>query len=296
MDSIPHGMLGLALGLGVGLVLGLLGGGGSILALPIFLYVFQVPFEPAVAMSLGVVGISAFVGFVTHWRQGTVNLRVALPFGLFAVAAAFVTARFAGLVDDRIRLAIFVVFACTAALLMLRDSFRDTSSSSRQDGPVRGFRPALALQGLGVGFLTALIGAGGGFVIVPGLTLLAGLPVQVAVGSSLLIIAMNAAAGFAGYVGRVPIDWPLVASFTAVAAVGAVAGTRLVPHVPQRRIKQAFAVMILGLGAYFVWWKLWGGPPPASPSTTDCPALCPANHPNSSLASTLAERTSSLGP
>lgn len=250
---------GLTLGLGVGLVLGLLGGGGSILALPIFLYVFGVAFEPAVAMSLAVVGMSAFVGFVTHWRQGTVNLRVALPFGLVAVAAAFSTARVAGRVPAQIRLGIFVVFALSAAVAMLRDSWKDRLAEQERIASTRPFRPALAFQALGVGVLTALIGAGGGFVIVPGLTLLAGLPVKVAVGSSLLIIAMNAMAGFFGYVGHVTIDWRLVGPFTAVAAVGAVIGTRLVPHVPQRRIKQLFAMLILVLGAYFVWVKTRGG-------------------------------------
>lgn len=247
------GVLGLALALGVGLVLGLLGGGGSILALPIFLYVFGVATKPAVAMSLAVVGMSAFVGFLGHWRQGTVSLRVALPFGAFAMTGAFVTARLTHLVPERVQLTLFTLFALTAAVLMLRDAARDGSRPVEpwDPGSAR-FAPLLALQGLGVGILTSLIGAGGGFVIVPALVLLARLPVKVAVGSSLLIIAMNALSGFAGYLGTVAIDWPLVGRFTGFAAIGALLGTRLVRHVPQGRIKQGFAVLILVLGTFVV--------------------------------------------
>lgn len=314
MDGIPHPLLGLGLGLLVGVVLGLLGGGGSILALPIFLYVFAVPTKPAIAMSLAVVGMSAFVGFLSHWRQGTVNLRIALPFGACAMLGAFLTARVAKHVPEQVQLGLFAVFALTASLLMLRDSLRKPAATTLIEGaldeegldadvpddastevaaavplppqerdatPARAaaamrerppaappaqappplgatprFTPALAIQALGVGALTSLIGAGGGFVIVPALVLLAHVPIRAAVGSSLLIITMNSLSGFAGYVGQEPINWPLVGSFTGVAAVGALVGTRASRLVPQARIKQGFAVMILLLGAYLAARKL----------------------------------------
>lgn len=252
LAGVPHGAIGIGLGFVVGLVLGLLGGGGSILALPIFLYVFEVPTKPAVAMSLAVVGMSAFVGFLTHWKQGTVHLKVAVPFGACAMLGAFVTARLAHRVPERVQLGMFTVFALSAAGMMLRDSLRPARSTGPSGNGAEALSPLLLLQGLGVGVLTSLIGAGGGFVIVPALVLLARIPVKVAVGSSLLIITMNALSGFVGYIGQVPIDWALVGAFTGVAAVGAVIGTRLVPHVPQQRIKQGFAVMILVLGAFVV--------------------------------------------
>jgi uncharacterized membrane protein YfcA len=252
MDHLS--VLGLTLALAVGLVLGLLGGGGSILALPIMLFVFRVPTKPAVAMSLAVVGMSAFVGFLSHWRQGTVVLRIAIPFGLCAMAGAFISARLAHLVPATVQLYLFGVFALTAAGLMLRDSLRpappDVSGIPRD--AVSRFTPLLALQAIGVGVLTSLIGAGGGFVIVPALVLIARIPVKSAVGSSLLIITLNALAGFIGYIGQVPMNWPLIGAFTSVAAVGAVIGARLVPFVPQRRIKQGFAMMIIVLGGYIV--------------------------------------------
>lgn len=277
MTGIPHPVLGLVLALFVGGVLGLLGGGGSILALPIFLYVFLVPTKPAIAMSLAVVGMSSFVGFLTHWRQGTVHLRVAVPFGGFAMVGAFVTARVARHVPEGVQLALFGIFALTASILMLRDSLKPAASETPQGSAARPnsgaaarggggggddarFTPALAIQAIGVGTLTALIGAGGGFVIVPALVLLAHLPIRTAVGSSLLIITMNSLSGFAGYIGQVPIVWNLVGTFTGVAAIGALAGTRASRRVPQARIKQGFAVMILVLGTYLALRKLHVAP------------------------------------
>jgi uncharacterized membrane protein YfcA len=247
-------VLGLTLALAVGLVLGLLGGGGSILAVPIMLYAFRVPTKPAVAMSLAVVGLSAFVGFLSHWRQGTVVLRIAVPFGLCAMAGAFVSARLSHLVPATVQLYLFGLFAVTAAVLMLRDSLRPQPPDADETPPdaIPRFAPLLALQAVGVGVLTSLIGAGGGFVIVPALVLIARIPVKAAVGSSLLIITLNALAGFVGYIGQVPMDWSLIGAFTSVAALGAVLGARLVPFVPQRRIKQGFAMMIILLGGYIV--------------------------------------------
>jgi uncharacterized membrane protein YfcA len=249
--TVPNELLGVALGFGVGIVLGLLGGGGSILAVPIFLYVFRVEPKPAIAMSLAVVGMSAFVGFLGHWRQGSVNLRIGLPFGAVAMGAAFLTARVSDRVPAAVQLTLFVIFAFTAALVMLFDSLRP-SPTNPDPGLTPHFTPLLALEAMGVGALTALIGAGGGFVIVPALVYLARVQVKPAVGSSLLIITLNALSGFAGYVGQVPIDWALVGIFTGVAAVGAILGTRLNRHVSQVRIKQGFALLILVLGSYLV--------------------------------------------
>src|SRR5688572_29769389 len=214
---------GVGLALLVGVVLGLLGGGGSILAVPIFLYVFEVEPKPAIAMSLVVVGMSALVGFLTHWRQGTVNVRVAAAFGALAMAGAFAGARFARFVPASVQLALFAAFALTAAVMMLRDSLRTARPTvlATMGGPR--LTVTLGTQAVAIGVLTALIGAGGGFLIVPALVLMANVPVKEAVGSSLLIIAMNATSGVVGYLGQVAFDWPLVGWFTTVAAVGAVA-------------------------------------------------------------------------
>jgi len=246
-------VVGPVLALLVGVVLGLLGGGGSLLAVPLFLYVFHVPPKPAIAMSLVVVGMSALVGFLTHWRQGTVNVRIAVMFGALAMTGAFAGARLARHVPARVQLGLFTAFALTAAAMMLRDSFR--APTAHAGGAVERpphLSPLLGVQAVGVGVLTALIGAGGGFIIVPALVLLGDVPVKAAVGSSLLIIAMNATSAVAGYVGQVAFDWRLVGWFTTLAAAGAVLGTRLMRRLPAARIKQAFAIMILVLGTYLV--------------------------------------------
>ena len=251
-------LFGVVLALAVGLVLGLLGGGGSILAVPIFLYVFHVPPKPAIAMSLVVVGMSAFIGFLTHWRQGTVNVRIAAMFGLLAMMGSFAGARVARFVPATIQLTLFAAFAFTGALLMLRDSMRlpAAPATPTHAATSRQFSTVLGVEALAVGVLTSLIGAGGGFLIVPALVLVANVPVQQAVGSSLLIIAMNASSGVAGYLGQVAFDWRLVAWFTGVATIGAIAGTRFMRRVPAARIKQGFAIMILVLGTYLVIRRL----------------------------------------
>ncbi len=246
---------GVGLALTVGLVLGLLGGGGSILAVPIFLYVFGIPPKPAIAMSLVVVGMSALVGFITHWRQGTVDVRIAATFGALAMTGAFAGARVARFVPASVQLSLFAAFALTAAVMMLRDSLKRRPLTTAPAAPVR-FTTGLGVLATCVGILTALIGAGGGFLIVPALVLMANVPVKEAVGSSLLIIAMNATSGVAGYLGQVPFDWRLVGWFTSVASIGAIAGTRLVMRLPAARIKQAFAIMILVLGSYLVIRRL----------------------------------------
>lgn len=253
----PHSALGLLLGFGVGAVLGLLGGGGSILAVPIFLYVFGVPPKPAIAMSLAAVSLSSLVGFLGHLRQGTVHLRIALPFGACAMLSAYVTARLTHLVPEALQLGLFAAFALTSAVVMLRDSMRPQLEDVSVSAPSARFTWLVAAEASVVGVLTALIGAGGGFLIVPALVYLAGVPVKPAVGSSLLVIALNAASGFVGYLGRVPIDWSLVLSFGGTAAVGAAVGARLNRKLPQRRIKQAFALLILALGAYLILRRLW---------------------------------------
>ena len=242
--TVPNEVLGVGLGFVVGIVLGLLGGGGSILAVPIFLWAFRVPPESAFPMSLAVVGMSAFIGFLGHWRQGSVNLRVGLPFGSVAMVAAFITARLATHVPNSIRLSLFALFAFSAAIIMLFDSLRAVKPGAEPSGEPH-FTPVLAIEAIGVGALTALIGAGGGFLIVPALVYLARVPVKQAVGSSLLIITLNSISVLAGSIGQVPIDWPLVGVFTTIAALGAILGARLNRYVPQVRIKQGFALLIL---------------------------------------------------
>ena len=265
-------LLGAVLGLVVGITMGLLGGGGSILTVPIFVYVLGIAPKSAIAMSLASVGATSAIGAVSHWRQGSVDLRVAAIFGGAAMVAAFGGARVAGHIPETVQLTLFGVIVLASAVLMLRNAARtpdeplpappaapdeallDEAPVAPMVPPAKALRPAwIALQGLGVGLLTAVIGVGGGFIIVPALVLIGGLSMRQAVGTSLVVITMNAASGFAGYVGQVPIDWPVVALFAVAAGVGILAGSRFSQRVPQRVLKQGFAVLLLVVGAYVLY-------------------------------------------
>ncbi len=248
--------LGAGLALLVGFVLGLLGGGGSVLTVPILIYALHVPVKSAIAMSLVVVGIVSLIGFLTHARQRTVAVRAALIFGPFAVVAAYAGARIAKHVPSEAQLILFAIVGLAGSVLMFRGTTKKSPGGEPIDfvfDPDRRTMVLLAMQGVGVGLLTGLIGVGGGFLIVPALVFVAKLPMRLAVGTSLLVIAMNAASGFVGYVGVVPIDWNLVAWFTAVATVGSVIGTLLSKRVPQRRLKQVFGVLLVVVSLYVLY-------------------------------------------
>jgi uncharacterized membrane protein YfcA len=239
--------LGLLLAATIGLALGLLGGGGSILTVPALVYVLGIDAKPAIAMSLAIVGVTSLIGAALHRRLGNVRLDVAAAFGLVAMLGAYAGATFAASLSGATQLALLAIVMLAAAVSMLR--------SAHVESPA-GASPRLAVLmpvGFGVGVLTGLVGIGGGFLIVPSLVLLARLPMRQAVGTSLLVIAMNSAAGLAGYLGAVPLDWAFLATFTAVAAVGAVAGTALGVRVPQPALKRGFAVFLLVVGGFVLY-------------------------------------------
>ena len=239
-------LLGLALAVLIGLSLGLLGGGGSILTVPVFVYVLGFAAKPAIAMTLPVVGTASLVGAASHWRAGNVRLRAALLFGLAAMAGAYLGARLAIHVAGAVQLATLGVVMVAAAVSMLAGR-RDDGAAARRPLPV------LLAAGVGVGMLTGFVGIGGGFLIVPALVLLAGLPMKQAVGTSLVVIAMNSAAGFAGYAGTVAVPWGFLAAFTACAVVGILLGTRLVRHVSAGALRRGFAVFLLAVAALVLY-------------------------------------------
>jgi hypothetical protein len=241
--------LGLVFAALIGITLGLLGGGGSILTVPVFVYALGFDAKQAIAMSLPVVGATSLVGALGHWRAGNVNLRTALTFGSIAMAGSFAGARLAALVSGSTQLTLLAVVMLAAAVSMLRSSRRRSAVAEREHPPLA----LLALVGVGVGVLTGLVGIGGGFLIVPALVVLAGVPMTQAVGTSLLVIAMNAAAGFLGYAGQLSIPWDFVALFTVVAMAGILAGTHLVRFVSQGALERAFAVLLLAAGGLMLY-------------------------------------------
>ncbi len=249
-------IFGAGLALLVGFVLGLLGGGGSVLTVPILIYALHVPVKQAIATSLCVVGLVAFIGFLSHLKQGTVRVRVALAFGPPAVIAAYTGAKIAKHLSPTVQLVMFAIVGLVGSVLMLRGTFKrgpvEEQAQPEFDPDARTLM-LLAVQGLGVGLLTGLIGVGGGFLIVPALVLVAKLPMRLAIGTSLLVITMNALSGFAGNIGSVPIDSYLIAWFATVAAIGSIVGSMLSRRVPQRRLKQVFGVLLVGVSLYVLY-------------------------------------------
>lgn len=260
-------LLAVALAALVGLTLGILGGGGSILTVPIFVYVLGFAPKEAIAMSLAVVGAVSAFGAAGHWRAGNVNPRVALVFGGVAMVGAFLGARLAAFVSGATQLTLFAVVMLLAAFFM----FRGTSTDVRTDdaAPAAMAMPLglIVVAGLAVGVLTGLVGVGGGFLIVPALVLLGKVPMKQAVGTSLVVIAMNSAAGFSGYVGQVEVAWRLMGLFAATAIGGILVGTSLVRFVPQAALRRGFAVFLVAMGSFILYQNravLLPGPTPVA--------------------------------
>jgi uncharacterized membrane protein YfcA len=248
-------MLGYVFALLVGLSLGVLGGGGSVLTVPIFVYVMGFPAKQAIAMSLPVVGATSLAGAVGHWRTGNFDLRAGLIFGALAMVGARVGAALASRVSGALQLTLLGLVMIVAAVLMLRRREAEETSTPAPSRRVRGAArtAAVAGVGLGVGVLTGLVGVGGGFLFVPALVLLGRLNVKVAIGTSLFVIAASTVAGFLGYRGHVRVPWSVVATFTAVALVGLVSGTRLVPRLSSQALRRLFAYFLIVMAAFILY-------------------------------------------
>ena len=242
-------ILVLALSLLIGVSLGLLGGGGSILTVPILVYVAGLPAKEAIAASLFVVGVTSLAGVVSHARGGRVQWRTGLLFGLAAMAGAFTGGLLGGHIPGDWLLIAFALMMVATSLAMLRGR-KDKGSTShrRADGGLPLTR--ILIDGSVVGLVTGLVGAGGGFLVVPALVLLGGLPMSVAVGTSLIVIAMKSFAGLAGYLTSVTLDWPLVLGVTAAAVVGSLVGGRLAGRVPEGALRQGFGWFVLVMGGF----------------------------------------------
>ncbi|GAB3697402.1 sulfite exporter TauE/SafE family protein [Corynebacterium nasicanis] len=241
----------LVLAVFIGLSLGLLGGGGSILTVPLLTYVAGMEPKEAIAASLFVVGATSAVSVLSHARLGNVQWRTGLIFGASSMAGAFLGGLLGGRIPGVILMVAFAVMMIATALAMLR------GRKERQSDGVRALPLGkILLEGLVVGLVTGLVGAGGGFLVVPALALLGGLSMPVAVGTSLLVIAMKSFAGLAGYLTTVTLDWPVVLSVTGVALVGALLGARLTRVVPEKALRKGFGVFVLVMGVFVLSQEL----------------------------------------
>ncbi|RBO82431.1 sulfite exporter TauE/SafE family protein [Nocardia puris] len=236
----------------IGILLGLLGGGGSILAVPGLVYGLGIPLGQAVPMSLLVVGLSALAGAVPKMRSGRVQWRVAAVFAVAGLPAAFAGSAANRALPPALALAGFalVMIAAGARMLASEDSI---GTACRVDGSTVNWRRCTSRAvpvGLGVGFLTGLFGVGGGFLIVPGLVLLLGIEMSVAIGTSLVIVTANSASGFAAYLGDLSLDWRVAAVFATTAIGGSLVAGRYGQRVDVARLQRWFAFLIFTVAAF----------------------------------------------
>lgn len=234
-----------ATALGVGAFIGLLGGGGSILAVPLLVHGAGLPVPEAVAGGLVLVGSAALAATAGYLRAGHVDGAAVASFGTVGIVGSYAGARLAAHVDPRVQLALFSLLMLVVGLSML--------APARPTEPVRAGRARLALVALGVGLLTGLLGAGGGFVLVPAMTRFVGLPMRRAIGSSVAVLAITATGAVAGHLEHVALPAGTWALPALAAALAAVIGAALAHLVPDRGLRRAFGVFVLAL-AVLQWF------------------------------------------
>lgn len=250
--------------IGIGLVLGLLGGGGSILSIPILVYLFRIEPIQASAYSLFIVGITSLIGAIPKYKDHLVNIRTGLLFGIPSIISIFVTRKWivacipevliqidSYLLTKRIfLLGLFAVLMILASFSMIRNK-----QEPAQKQHYRSF--LVIIEGTLIGLLTGLIGAGGGFLIIPALVLLTGLPFKTAVGTSLFIIAINSLSGFLGDVLNYRMDWFFLISITALAVVGIFIGNHFAHQLSTVRLRKSFGWFVLITGIYILVRETW---------------------------------------
>ncbi|HEY9524195.1 MAG TPA: sulfite exporter TauE/SafE family protein, partial [Thermopolyspora sp.] len=238
--------LTLAAAVVVGLALGLFGGGGSILTVPLLVYIAGVPAKSAIAMSLFVVGVTSAISAVGHARAGRIRWKTGLIFGAAGMAGAYGGGLLGPHLPEALLMAAFALMMVATAVAMIRGRKTLKQAPAHKDLPIT----HVIVEGVVVGVATGLVGAGGGFLIVPALVLLGGMPMSVAVGTSLIVIAMKSFAGLAGYMQSVPIDWTITLSVTAAAVVGGIAGGWLAGRIDAIHLRKAFGWFVLVMGAF----------------------------------------------
>lgn len=233
----------------IGAALGLLGGGGSVLTVPIFVYLLGFSPKEAIAMSLAVVGVTSAFGTASHWRAGNVNVRLAAVFGAVAMLGTLFGVRLARFVPGTTQLVIFGAVMLAAAVFMLRSRPPCDDEAAKASTESLGSVLKVMPGGLLVGLLTGIVGVGGGFLIVPALVLMR-MSLREAVGTSLLIITGTCVVGFLGYVGHVRLDWVAVALVAAGTLPGIAMGSYLHQFVPQSILRRGFAAFLVVIAVF----------------------------------------------
>ena len=243
--------LGLALSALIGLSLGLIGGGGSIITVPVLVYVLGVEAHDAVGMSLAVVGATSLIGSFLHYRRGAVQLKTGLIFGVAGIVGALAGSPLTRLLSPSALMLTFAMLMLVVGSLMLRRKSKPESSEFDASEQRLNVWKAL-LAGFGVGVLTGFLGVGGGFLIVPALVMFGGLGIKDAIGTSLFVIFLNCVAGLVGHASQNNFDWNLTALVTVLAVAGTIFGTLLAHRVEASKLQKGFAIFVLGVAVFLV--------------------------------------------
>jgi len=253
----------------VGLVLGLIGGGGSILTVPILVYLIGLNPIVATAYSLFVVGVTSCIGTFQNFKKGRVDFKTAIIFSIPALIAVFLTRRFLvpmipaevftvgefTVTNNIFIMVFFAIIMLLASISMIRNRKDKVEESSHQN--IQFNYPLIALEGIGVGILTGIVGAGGGFLIIPALVILAKLPMKTAIGTSLLIIAIKSLIGFLGDIANLEIDWNFLLIFTFLSIVGIIIGVWLSKFISGKKLKRGFGYFTLFMAIYIIYKELF---------------------------------------
>jgi uncharacterized protein len=267
-------LLGYFLAALVGISLGLIGGGGSILTVPILVYVMG--FNPilATSYSLFIVGSTSMVGAINNYRKGFVQIKTALLFGIASISTVFITRKFIvpvipkkilnigdlEITENMLTMLLFAVLMLAASVAMIKSGNEKDDANKLYPVTKKKINlPRLLLYGIAIGLATGFLGAGGGFLLIPTLVLLVGLPMKEAVGTSLLIIALNSLIGFTGDLGHFIIDWLFLAKITAIAIAGIFVGGSLSKKINSEKLKKAFGWFVLIMGIYILVKEIFFG-------------------------------------
>jgi uncharacterized membrane protein YfcA len=247
----------------IGIALGLIGGGGSILTVPVLFYLFGLDTVTATAYSLFIVGLTSAVGTVSYFKKGLVNIKTAIVFGIPSIIAVFLTRAYLVpaipkqvfsigdfvVTKGILMMLVFAVMMIAASYSMIK---KDKKQPNENEGEQKFNYPIILVEGTIVGILTGLVGAGGGFLIIPALVILSKLPMKEAIGTSLVIIAAKSLIGFFGEGSETVIDWSLLTKVSAFAIVGIIIGTMLSKKIDGAKLKPAFGWFVLVMGFYII--------------------------------------------
>jgi len=258
-------VMGYIAALFIGISLGLIGGGGSILTVPVLVYLFGVSPILATSYSLFVVGSTSLIGSLNNWRKGLVDFKTAFLFGLSSVTTVFITRKLIiPNIPEAIRIGnsnlhFSILTMVLFALLMLIASISMIRSKAVNEHLAQNGKHffTLVLYGICIGLVTGFLGAGGGFLLIPALVLLLHLPMKKAIGTSLFIIALNSLAGFIGDTGHFDTNWLLLLTISIIAIAGVFIGGLLSKSVDSCRLKKAFGWFVLAMGIYIIIREIW---------------------------------------